>query len=191
MGKGRVGLCMDTTDSSSFHIYYRMKGTTPTPSPRDHIIKDGEALCNYGVSVPDEDVLKPVSEVSDSEWAVFLGKYSNLCDDCAKSLDYYSIVPEDLPESPEFHCPACGEAADSISFTFDTASVYHRPDSQSFPPKSEEHRIPRERYDMWRTNPEEAFSYPKLKKFIENHPHVFRPEEYHREKLESQLREKE
>lgn len=182
---------MDTTDSSSFHIYYRMKGTTGVPSPRDHIIKDGEALCNYGVSVPDEDVLKPIDEVSASEWAVFLGKYSNLCDECATALDYYEVVPSDLPESPEFSCPACEETAHSVDFTFNVAGIHHKANNASFPPSFETHKIPRERYDMWRTNPEEAFSYSKLKKFIENHPHVFRPEEYRREKLEAKLREKE
>lgn len=178
---------MDKTESASFHIYYRMKGGTGLPSPRDHIIKDGEELCNYGVSVPDEELLKPVSEVSEPEWAVFLGKYSNLCDECAKLLDYYEIVPDDLPESPDFRCPDCGETADSISFTFDIASIYHKSDNHSFPPESEEHPIPRERYDMWRTNPAEPFSYPKLKKFIENHPHVFRPEEYRQAKREAFL----
>jgi len=182
---------METTHSSSFHIYYRMQGTTGTPSPRDHIIKDGEALCNYGVSVPDEDVLKPVSEVSAFEWAVFLGEHSNLCDDCAVSLDYYDVVPSDLPEPPEFSCPACGETADSIDFTFDMAAIHHKSGGTSFASSFDTHEIPRERYDMWRTNPEEAFSYPKLKKFIENYPHVFRPKEYHRKKVEAQLAEME
>jgi hypothetical protein len=181
---------MDTTDSS-FHIYYRMQGTTVTPSPRDHIIKDGEALCNYGVSVPDDDVLKPVNEVSETEWAVFLGEHSDLCDGCAKALDYYDVVPSDLPESPEFSCPACGETAHSIDFTFDIAAIHHKSDGASFPPSFDTHKIPRERYDMWRVNPEEPFSYPKLKDFINNHPHVFRPEEYSRKKREAQLRETE
>jgi len=179
---------MDIPHSSTFHIYYRMKGTAGSPSPRDHIIKDGEALCNYGVSVPDDDALKPVSEVSDLEWAIFLGQYSNLCDDCDKALNYHDIVPSDLPESPEFSCPACDETAHSIDFTFDVASIHHK-SSTSFPPSFDTHKIHRERYDMWRMNPEEPFSYRKLKDFIDNHPHVFRPEEYQREKHKAQPRQ--
>ncbi|MBX0305356.1 hypothetical protein [Haloarcula salinisoli] len=182
---------MDATDSTSFHIYYRMQGKTGISSPRDHIIKDGEALCDYGVSVPDEDALKPVSEVSDSEWAVFLGQYSNLCDECAKALDYYDVVPSDLPKSPEFSCPTCDETADSVDFSFDIALIHHESNGSHFSSSFETHNIPRERYDMWRTNPEEPYSYPKLKKFIENYPQVFRPEEYHQAKREAQLQEME
>lgn len=168
-----------------------MQGTAGSPSPRDHIIKDGEAFCNCGVNVPDEDFLKPVSEVSDPEWAVILGEHSNLCEYCARSLDHNEIVPSDLPESPEFTCPTCGETADSIDFRFNIVAIHHKSDGASFPPSFETHKLPRELYDMWRTNPEEAFSYPKLKKFIENYPHVFRPEEYRRNTIKTQLQETE
>lgn len=181
---------MDTTDTSSFQIYYRMQGTAPTPSPRDHIIKDGEALCTYGVSVPDEDALKPISEVSKSEWAVHFSKYSNLCDVCKESVEYYDIVPDDLPDPPEYTCPDCGETTDSIHFTFDIASIVHH-DKSSFPPSSETHKACRELYDVWRTNPDKPFSYPKLKAFIDDYPQVFRPEEYQQAKIKEQLRNSE
>lgn len=180
---------MENEDTGSFHIYYRMCGSAVTPSPRDHIIKDGEPLCDFGVSVPDDDVLKPISDVSDSEWAVFLGKYSNLCDGCAKALDYYDVVPSDLPESPKYTCPACEETAHSIEFIGGVASITHKSNGTSFRPSSTTHSIPRERYDMWRTNPEEPYSYRKLQKFIENHPHVFRRKEYHRKKRKVYLQE--
>lgn len=181
---------MDTT-GTSFHIYYRMSGSTGNPSPRDHIVKDGEALCDYGVSVPAEGSLKPISEVSKSEWAVQLGTHSNLCGKCTKSAEYHDLIPDDLPdESPEFVCPVCEETAHSVDFTFDTASIQHKSGASSFPPSFETHKIPRERYDIWRTNPEEPFSYSKLKNFIDNYPRVFRPQEYRRTKREAHLRNK-
>lgn len=182
---------MENTDTPSFQIYYRNQGTQTTPSPRDHIIKEGEALCDYGVSVPEDDLLKPVSEVSETEWAVFLGKYSNLCDVCAERLGYYEVVPDGLPESPDFECPQCEEPAGSISFSYETATIYHRQDNSSFPPTSETHPIPRERYDMWRTDPEEPFSYSKLKAHIENNPHVFRPKKYQQAKIKAQIEARE
>ncbi|WP_225334806.1 hypothetical protein [Halomicrobium urmianum] len=179
---------MATTGTSSFHIYYRIRGTVGTPSPRDHIIKDGEALCNYGVSVPDEKSLKPLSEVSKSEWAVNLSGYSNLCDECSKSIDYYDLIPGDLPEEPpEFDCPVCGETADSVDFTFSTALIHHKSD-ESFRRSFETHKIPRELYDVWRTNPDEPLTYPSLKEFIDDNPQVFRPEEYRQDKIEAQMR---
>jgi len=170
---------MESTGPSSLHIYYRMRGKSANPSPRDHIIKDGEALCNYGVDVPEEESLKPLSEVSKAEWAIFLGKYSNLCDECARSLEHYDVVPDDLPEeSPEYICPVCSEVADSVDFRFDTACIRHKSEERSFPPSFETHRIPRELYDIWRMNPNEPFTYPNLKQFIDEHPRVFRPQEY-------------
>lgn len=76
-----------------------------------------------------------------------------------------------------------------VDFTFETAEVHHKSDSVSQLPSFTTHAIPRERYDMWRTNPEEPYSYGKLKEFIENHPHVFRPGEYQRKKREAYLQE--
>lgn len=181
---------MDTTDSSSFHMYYRMQGTTGSPSPRDHIIKDGEALCEYGVSVPCVESLKPIGEVSKSEWAVQLSKYSNLCGECSKGAEYYNLIPDDLPEeSPEFHCPICDEPVRTVSFIGETVSILHKARGSSFPPSSDTHNIPRERYDMWRVNPEEPYSYSKLKSFIENYHRVFRPQEYRQAKREEYYQE--
>jgi len=178
---------MDNT-GASFQIYYRMSPTVTNMSPRDHIVKDGEALCNYGVNVPDDDCLKPISEVTDSEWAVHLSRSSNLCDECSEGAEYHDLFPDDLPEQyPQFRCPVCQETADSVSLVNETARVLHRSDCHSFPKSSETHKIPRERFDVWRTNPEEEFSYPKLKEFIDNYPHVFRREEYQQAKREEVL----
>lgn len=184
-------ICMDTNDSATFHIYYRMQGTTGLPAPRDHIIKDGEALCNYGVSVPETEHLKPISEVSNAEWAVHFSKYSNLCGECSKSVEYYDLIPDDLPkETPEFLCPICEETAYSVDFVFDIASIHHKSDGSSLCSGYETHNIPRELYDVWRTNPEEPFSYSKLKEFIDNYPRVFRPKEYRKAKHEDWLQNK-
>jgi hypothetical protein len=178
-------ICIEETTESTFHIYYRFKGWGPNPSPRDHIIKNGEALCNHDVSVPEKERLKPINEVSESEWAVLLSGHSNLCDECTTSVNHYDVVPEDLPEPPEFTCPLCDEKADNVDFSHNTVKIYHMDGLQSMPPSVETHQTRRERFDLWRTNPDEPFTYSKLKQFIDSHPHIYRPKEYRKTKREA------
>lgn len=144
---------MATDDSPVYFIYYRNQEGWGL-SPRDHIIRDGESLCDYNVSVPEDDSLKHLSEVSDAEWALLLDHQSNLCEGCADALDWNDLIPEDLPgEPPIYVCPACDEPADDVDFRHHLAYVYHEKDVRGGLPDYEVHKIPREDYDGWRQNP--------------------------------------
>jgi hypothetical protein len=164
---------MSDTEDSTFHIYYRAKALIST-TPCDHFIKDGEALCDYGVSVPDEDSLKPFDEVSATEWAVLFGPGSRVCGQCARKIEYYDVIPDDLPDDPPvFICPICDEPADLVNFRFDTVHIDHQRNTGSKHPTYETHTLPREMYDAWRQNPEGGFTYPKLREYINENPDLF------------------
>lgn len=174
---------MEDAGESTFHIYYRMRN-----SYRDHIVKDDETLCDFTVDTPDVELLKPVSDVSELEWAILLGKYTDLCDGCLESAVLYDAIPDSVPASPEYICPVCEKEADRVEFMSGVVSIHHMPDKpSSFPPSWKTHHQPRELFDRWRMNPEEPYTYSNLKEFIDNHPRTFRPEEYRRAKLEEEL----
>lgn len=164
---------MGNETTETLYIYYRNQGSWGTVTPRDHIIKGDEALCRYGVDVPESSHLKPVSELSRLEWAIFLGKYSNGCDECLRRLESHDVVPDDLPESPDYTCRICEEPAYDVEIIPPMVRIIHKDTSGSFVPSYEKHELPLEVYDLWRQNPDEEFSYPKLKKHIEEHREVF------------------
>ena len=145
---------MATDENPTCFIYYRNQEGRGL-SPRDHIIRDGDSLCDYNVSVPEDDSLKPLSEVSDAEWVLLLDHQSNLCEGCAEEVRWNDLTPDDLPaEPPMYVCPVCDEPADDVDFRQHLACVYHKKDVHGGLPDYEVHKIPREHYDDWRQNPE-------------------------------------
>ena len=130
-----------------FHVYYR-EGTALNPSPRDHIVDGGEALCDYGVNVSTAESLKPVENISAGEWSVLLGNSSNLCGDCRKAAEWEGIFPEKLVEEPEYECPYCEETAAEVKLSH-VAYVRH---GSKAPGRGTVHKAPREHYDEWRRN---------------------------------------
>lgn len=132
------------------YIYYR-KATGPlTMSPRDHIIRDGEALCDYGVNLPNLEDVKPIEEMSPEEWALILSSSSNMCGDCLDRAPWEEVVPRDTPEPPEYQCPACDEPAVKVDMQY-FAFVHH---GSTAPGRGTVHKVPREHYEQWRRNPE-------------------------------------
>ncbi|MFC7113833.1 hypothetical protein ACFQH2_00940 [Natronoarchaeum sp. GCM10025703] len=145
---------MSENKEADFHIYYRKAGGGFTRSPRDHFVKNGEALCDYGVNPPDTDDLKPIEDLSDGEWALLLsGTHSgssNLCDKCIERADWEDIFPEDIPdEAPEYECPTCGEAALAVDLEH-VAYVTH---GSLAPFRGTTHKVPRDHYEQWRRQP--------------------------------------
>jgi len=131
-----------------YHIDYR-KATKLNGNPRDHIVKGDESLCDYNVRVNREKSLKPLENVSIDEWALLLGKSSNLCRDCCKAAEYDGILPEEVPEEPEYICSYCNESAEKVDLGH-FARVYHGTDITE--PIC---RTDRGEYEQWRRHPSE------------------------------------
>lgn len=163
---------MDSQASPDVHIFYRGPEGW---DKRDHIIEDGETLCNYSVSVPDVDSLKHFSDVSEAEWRVLQSLHlSNTCQECRTRMDWLDLdIDDHLHELPEFVCPICEEPADSVKLRAYSAKVSHGPEPKTWPPSYEFHEIPRGLYDEWRKGPDDFRLYIVLKEYIDENRELF------------------
>jgi len=164
---------MASDQPATEYMFYR--GPENTSGKRDHIVRNGDTICNIRVNVPPAESLKPVQEMVPSEWSVVFSNFSNLCSKCASIASSADYVPDDLPDLPEFECMECNEPADFVRKWGNAALVYHR-DLSNFPNSSEKHSMPWEIFDEWRQNPEEFLFYPAVKRFIDNNRGLFRQE---------------
>jgi hypothetical protein len=134
--------------SHGSHIYYR-KADSTLPNPRDHIVSDGETLCDHRVDLSKPGSIKSTEDVSKAEWALLFGPSSNLCGECMEIAEYGEHIPESIPEGePEYQCPQCGEPAEKVDLEH-VASVLHY---STAPARGTVHKVPREHYEQWRRN---------------------------------------
>lgn len=138
----------DIVPDEGCHIYYRQAGSTATP--RDHIVEDGETLCNYNVSLTGSGTIKSVEDVSTEEWALLFGRSSNLCRECMEFASWGEEIPEKVPEDePQYQCPHCDEPALKVDLDH-IAYVWHE---SLTPTGGTIHKVSREHYEQWRRNP--------------------------------------
>jgi hypothetical protein len=140
----------DIVPDEGCHIYYRQASSTSSPS--DHIIEDGETLCNYNVNLTGSGTIKAVEEVSMAEWSLIFGQSSNLCRECMELAQWGTHMPmqEDIPdEEPQYQCPYCDEPALKVKLEH-LAYVWH---DSLVPTRGTIHKVSREHYEQWRRNP--------------------------------------